>query len=332
MQNFERLCPGCMKDNAGQSVCGICGYDSAKNNPPDKLPTRFIIRDRYFVGKMLYSNTESTVYLGFDSIQNKTVNIKEYFPTGLARRNPDKTVFVSREAQYAYNEGLIEFMDINKKLIGFPLASMPATYSVFEENSTGYAICEPISGITLNSFIARNGGTLKWEQMRPLILPLIDTVKSLNEIGITHGDISPETVIVCRDGKLRLLGVSVKGIRIVPENTDLPSAQPTLHDGYAAAEQYGLMSSGIGECSDVYGICATLLTALTGIIPPKAEERIKSDSLKIPAHFADELPRQVLVSLANGLQIVRQISKLLKTSLFTAKRGRICEKPSVRRR
>ena len=115
MLNNNRLCPGCMKDNGGESVCSICGYDSSNNNPPDKLPTRFIIRDRYYVGKVLFSNSESTVYLGFDSVENKAVNIREFFPYGLAERNPDKTVFVSRQAQYAFNEGLMRFLDINHK-------------------------------------------------------------------------------------------------------------------------------------------------------------------------------------------------------------------------
>ncbi|MBO4734577.1 MAG: PASTA domain-containing protein, partial [Clostridia bacterium] len=302
MLNFDRLCPGCMKDNAGNSVCSICGYDSAKGNAPDKLPVRFIIRDRYFVGRTLYSNSESTIYLGFDSIENKAVNIKEYFPAGLAQRNPDKTVFVPREAQLAFNEGLLDFISVNKKLIGFPLQSLPATYTVFEENSTAYAICDTVQGITLKSFLSRNGGTLKWEQVRPLILPLIDTLKALHDMSLIEGDISPDTVMVCRDGKLRIYGVSAIGKRVA-KSGNTAAFTTLLHDGYAAAEQYGALHEGVGEYTDVYGICATIFTAVTGIVPPPANERLKADTLKIPAHFADELPRQVLVSLANGMQV-----------------------------
>lgn len=302
MANFDRLCPGCMKDNAGQGICSICGYDASKGNAPDKLPVKFIIRDRYFVGKTIFSNSESTIYLGFDGIENKAVSIKEYFPAGIAGRNPDKTVFVPREAQLAFNEGLLEFIDINKKLKDFPLQSLPATYSVFEENSTAYAICDVISGITLKSFLSRNGGHLRWEQVRPLVLPLIDTVKSLHEISLIHGDISPDTVMVCKDGKLRMFGVPISGIKSLKGNGDFTHV-PSFHDGYAAAEQYGAVHENIGEYTDVYGICATLLTMITGIVPPSANLRLKGDTLKIPVHFADELPRQVLVSLANGMQV-----------------------------
>lgn len=301
MINFNRLCPGCMKDNEGKEVCGLCGFDSSKGNPPDKLPLRFVIRNRYFVGKVLFSDNETTVYLGFDSIENKPVNIKEYYPAGIAQRNPDKTVFVPREAQFAFNEGLMDYIAVNKKFIGFPLMSLPATYAVFEENSTAYAICDTVDGITLRSFLARNGGILKWEQVRPLILPLIDTVKALHDMSVIHGDISPETVMVCRDRKLRLLGVPGKNFKTAKPDNGL--TLPVIHDGYAAAEQYGELRDGVGTYTDVYGLCSTILTVITGITAPPANERIKSDMLKIPAHFADELPRQVLVAIANGMQI-----------------------------
>ena len=302
MLRTDRLCPGCMKDNSGEQICSICGYDLSKNNPSDKLPVKFIIRDRYFVGKMLYSDSECTIYLGFDCIENKAVNIKEYFPSSLAQRNPDKTVSVKHDAQFAFNEGLLEFIQNNKKLIGFPLQSLPSTYAVFEENSTAYAICDTVSGITLKSFLARNGGMLKWEQVRPLFLPLIDTLKSLHDMSLIHGGISPQSIMVCRDGKMRLISVSASSVKQANAKSST-SIMPVLYDGYSALEQYGPAYGKIGEYTDVYGICATLLTAITGIVPQNAQSRLKEDTLKIPAHFADELPRQVLVALANGMQV-----------------------------
>lgn len=297
MANTDRLCPGCMKDNGGQRVCSVCGYDSSRNNPSDKLPVRFMIRDRYFIGRVIYSDAQSTIYLGFDTIENKAVSVKEYFPVGIAGRNPDKTVYAAPESQFPYNEGLINFVELNKKFIGYPLASLPSTYSVFEENSTAYAICETISGITLKKFLSRNGGSLRWEQIRPLILPLIDTVKSLHELGIIHGAISPETIMVCRDGKLRFITVPADAGR-----GEGLTGVAVINNGYSAAEQYS-GNHPAGEYTDVYSICATLFTVLIGTVPPSADERVKSDSLTIPSHFADELPRQVLVSLANGMQL-----------------------------
>ena len=306
MLNAERLCPGCMKDNGGKTVCDFCGYDLSKNNPSDKLPVKFIIRDRYFVGKILYSDLTEAVYLGYDTFENRAVNIREYFPENIASRNPDKTVFASRENQFCFNKGLMEFVETYKKLIGFPVSALPSTYNVFEENSTAYAVCDTFSGITLKSFLSKNGGNLKWEQARPLFLPLIDTVKSLHGISVLHGCISPDTVFVCRDGKLRLKGVPIESVKKIEnsyEQYGKTDVKCQTNPGYWAAEQYGLTEEDIGEYTDVYGVCSTLFTVLIGAVPPSADERLGSDKLTIPAHFADELPRQVLVSLANGMQI-----------------------------
>lgn len=296
--NTDRLCPGCMTDNSGEQVCHVCGYDRANKNGADKLPVSSMLADRYSVGSALAVNSEGITYMGYDILENKAVNIREYFPDGAASRNPDKTVAIKSGREFVFNEGLMNFMEINNKLIDSELPSLFTVYSVFEENGTVYAIKAPIAGITLKSFLERNGGRLKWEQARPLFLPLIDTVKGLHEEGIIHGGISPESIFVGRDGRLRLAEMSVLAIRHVRE--DMPS---DVYSGYAAAEQYGVIGSQIGAYTDVYGISAVLFRVLIGTVPPQADTRLENDSLTIPTHFAEELPRQVLVSIANGMQV-----------------------------
>ena len=80
MINTDRLCMGCMNDNGGEAVCSICGWDSSSKNDADKLPLRFVLSDRYTVGRVIKSNPESTVYMGYDNTENIPVIIREYFP------------------------------------------------------------------------------------------------------------------------------------------------------------------------------------------------------------------------------------------------------------
>ena len=298
MLNTDRLCMGCMNDIGGEAVCSICGWDSANRNDADKLPVKFALSDRYIVGRVLKSNPESTVYMGWDNATDTAVNIREYFPSAAAIRNPDKTVSMVSGMEYVFNEGLMSFMEINKKLIGLELPSLIPTLSVFEDNGTVYSISAAHTGITLQSFLERNGGNLKWEQVRALFLPLIDTVQGLHEIKILHGGISPETIVVGRDGRLRLTDICIPRLRAVSSDT-----ATELYSGYAAAEQYGIEDLSVDEYTDVYGLSATLFRVLIGKTPPPANERIEADTLTIPAHFADELPRQVLVATANGMQV-----------------------------
>ena len=284
MLNTDRLCPGCMNDNGGEKICSICGYDMSSQNDKDCLPVRFLLSERYIIGKAIVRNTEGIIYIAWDNASDTAVHIKEYYPAGISVRNPDKTVSVISGNEFIFNEGLIDFMEINKKLIATELPSVIPVLTVFEENGTVYAITPVISGITLQSFLDRNGGLLRWEQARPLFLPFIDTVKGLHEIGIIHGGISPETIIVGRDGKLRITGICIPRLRKVS-----PDSPTELYSGYAAAEQYGKIDTEIGEYTDVYNLSATLFRVLIGTVPPSAEIRLQNDNLSIPSKFADEL-------------------------------------------
>ena len=299
MLNTERLCLGCMTDNGGERVCPICGYDAATKNPENSLPAKFVLKNRYLVGKETSSNGEGISYIGWDNANDAIVTIREYFPTGFALRNPDKTVAMVKGNEYTFNEGLLEFKDIKCNIMASELASLVPVIDVFEENGTVYSVEANIQGITLSKFLDKNGGILKWEQARALFLPLIDTIKGMNDIGIIHGGISAETIIVGRDGKLRITDYAIKKTR--QSDSELVSE---LFNGYAAIEQYGFEGMHTDTYTDVYGICATLFRVLIGTVPPESAKRIQNDSMSIPAKFAEELPRHVLAALANGLQVL----------------------------
>ena len=298
MLNTDKLCPNCMNDSGGERICPVCGCDSTEQNGSDCLPVRSVLANRYTVGRAKKRNGEGITYIGWDSSESAVVTVREYFPAGFAVRNPDNTVGMKKGGEYTFNEGLMEFMDINRQIKASELpAHMPVT-DVFEENGTVYAILQSISAITLKSFLKKNGGALKWEQARPLFLPLIDTVKGMNDLGIIHGGISTDTILVGRDGKLRISEYSVKNLR----KADSP-LERELFSGFAAAEQY-TSNMHIDAYTDVYGLCAVLFTVLIGSIPPKAVDRLQNDSMTVPSKFAEELPRHVLSALANGLQVL----------------------------
>ena len=300
MISTDRLCMGCMNDNGGERICPICGFDSKTQNPKEAVSIKTVINDRFMVGKVLSENGEGISYIGWDTENDAIVVIKEYFPDGAAKRNADKTVSIVKGMEYTFNEGLLEFLEINKTIKGSDLPSLVPVIDVFEENGTAYAVMQNIQGITLSNFLTQNGGTLKWEQARALFLPLIDTVKGMHDLGIVHKGISTETVIVGRDGKLRLSGYGISKLHY--ENDEI---KYEVLDGFAAAEQYKIEGEDmhIGPYTDVYGFCATLFKVLIGTLPANANERLQNDAMSIPAKFAEELPRQVLSSLANALQV-----------------------------
>lgn len=294
----EKLCMGCMNDIDGEQICPICGYDNLLQNHSQALPVKYIIKNRYIIGKTISVNGEGITYIGWDLTNDNAVKIKEYFPLGIAFRNPDATVSIAPDKKYVFNEGLLEFIEIGRVIMSKSLSALQEVEDVFEVGGTAYTVYRNIQGITLSDFLSRNGGVLKWEQGRALFLPLIDTLKAMNDIGIFHNGICPETIIVGRDGKLRITDYSIKRLRI--SDSDVESE---LFDGYAAVEQYRIANMKTGPYTDVYGLCATLFRVFIGDVIPKATLRMENPSLAIPTRFAEELPRHVLAALANGLKV-----------------------------
>ena len=301
MRNTDRLCMNCMNDNGGEQICPICGYDAETQNSADALPTRHWLAERYLVGRETDRNGEGITYIGWDNVDNTIVSIREYFPAGLAVRNADYTVSIAQEKEYSFNEGILEFLELSKKL--YTLSDLPSllpVIQVLECDGTAYRITKSISAIPLREFLLRNGGTLKWEQARPLFLPLITTLKSLHAAGIIHRGLSPETIMVGRDGKLRITGFCIRAAR-----TSRSDMTAQLFPGFAAIEQYGFdQNTKDGPWTDTYGLAATLFRVLMGNPPVEANQRVTNDSMSIPAKLADTIPKYVLSALANALQIL----------------------------
>ncbi len=301
MLNTDRLCIGCMNDNGGERVCSICGYDSEKANGDNCLPIKYWLKDRYYIGRVLDSNGEGITYIGWDNKNDSIVNVREYFPTGACLRKKDLAVGIVPGNEFAFNDGIMKFIELHKKIATYSdLPALLPVIEVFEENGTAYSIIKSVPGISLREFLIRNGGNLSWEQARPLFLPLITTVSALHEGGILHRGISPDTIIVGRDGKLRLSGICIRAARMSKSSLSVQ-----LYPGFSAIEQYGFdMEVGDGRHTDVYGMAATLFRVLMGAAPTDASERISNDNMQIPASVADTLPKYVLSALANALQIM----------------------------
>lgn len=300
MVNTDRLCMGCMNDNGGEKVCPICGYDASEDNAKEYLAVgTWLNANRYLVGKVIEESGDGVTYIAWDNDLNAVVNIKEYFPAGIAQRSDDRiTVTPAENRGLAFNAGREEFESLFAELAKMPenIAMLHIT-DAFESGGTVYVVSGTVSGTSLKAFLIRHGGALKWEQVKPLFMPLIATVNQLNEAGIIHGGISPDSIIVGRDGKLRLSSFCIKSARI--EHSEFLAQIPT---GFAAPEQY-LDNTSVDAACDVYALGAVLFRCLIGTTTPDAKDRLVNDKLAIPAKITETVPRGVLVAVANALKV-----------------------------
>jgi serine/threonine-protein kinase len=289
-----------MNDNGGEKICPICGYDVSQDNDAQYLPVgTWLNANRYLIGRVTEESGDGVTYIAWDNDQNAVVNVKEFFPAGIAVRSTNRITVVPGENRgLQFTRGKDEFAALFVELSKQPESTaILRVTDVFESGGTIYSVSAAVSGTTLKAFLIRHGGALKWDQVKPLFMPLIDTVAQLNEKGIIHRGISPDNIIVGRDGKLRLSGFCVKGAR---EEHSEYLAQ--LGAGYAAPEQYLESESSAQNC-DVYALGAVLFRCLIGTTPPDAKDRLMNDKLSIPAKVTETVPRKLLVAIAGCLKV-----------------------------
>lgn len=298
--NPNNLCPGCMNEKLSEGKCPICGYNPEEPVNPAFLAPGTFLDGRYVVGKVIDSNSEGVTYLGYDTVTSSTVNIREFFPQGLCVRDRfDGSVAMVSGNEFNYNDTLVKFIELSKTL--FRLNELPALFDVIdvrEANNTAYRITKSVPGISLREFLMRNGGMLKWDQARSLFAPLISSISALHKAGVIHRGISPDTLIVGKDGKVRINGFCIPEARMAKT---VLSAQ--LFPGFAAVEQYNGATKH-GPWTDIYAFAATIYRTLVGNPPPESPARLQNDNMTIPAQIARETPKPVLEALANALQVL----------------------------
>lgn len=301
MINSDNLCMSCMKDIGTEKQCPYCGFHADSKQIEPYLPIRTVLGNRYLVGKLLEYNGDGATYMGLDLSTREPVNIREFFPEGIALRDPKTLgVYVAQGNENVFDECLQSFTEMWRKLMRLSgLSALIKVKDTLEGNGTCYAITENIDGITLREYLLRNNvGYISWEKARPLLMPVLSTLGTLHASGIIHRGISPSTLIVAFDGKIRITGFSISQVRSARSELKCQ-----LYNGYAAFEQYGFEGRQ-GTWTDIYGFGAVLYRTLIGTDPIDATERVTNDRLMVPGKFAEQLPAYVINGLVNALQIL----------------------------
>lgn len=300
MDNLDILCMGCMKDTGHAQQCSYCGYIRGTKQAAPFLPTGSIIDGRYYLGKVLESNGDGATYMAWHIDRNSPVMVREFLPDAICSREEGREALaVLSGCDLVFADSMQSFLDLWRNLARRRgLSALFPVFDIVEANNTVYAISEHIDGVKLEEYLAKSStGYITWEQARVLFMPVLSTLGALHNAGIIHRGISPKTLIVCRDGRIRVSGFSIWQVR-----SAVGELHAELFKGYAAIEQYGVDLQQ-GTWTDVYSLAAVLYKSLIGSAPIGAQERVVSDTLMIPARFAERLPNFVIDAMINALQV-----------------------------
>lgn len=333
MIDIDRICLGCMREKttAGEK-CPYCGFDVAEyEHEPRWLPLMHILNGRYMLGKVLGEGGFGITYIGIDLNLQSRVAIKEYFPVGLVSR---ETTGVTRtsvspltgEKGDIYDNGLRKFVEEAQGVSKFDsLDGIVTVRDFFFENATAYMVMEYLDGATFKAYLKEHGGRITAEQALKYVRPIIEALQKVHEAGMIHRDISPDNIVITKEGKVKLIDFGSARALTRDENQTFTIM---LKHGYAPPEQYQTRGNQ-GPWTDVYGISATLYKMITGKVPPSAMDRYENDPLCSFAALGIQEPSYIEKVIRKGmsLQIQNRYQSMgeLYADLYLKKEGSIKE-------
>lgn len=271
--NGKSRCANCFCE-IKSDPCPNCGYSpKTAANGTDALPHRTKLMKKYLIGGIIGRGGFGITYLAFDIKNDKILAIKEYFPRNIAVREP-KTLFIKPNGEKnidIYNKGLNRFLketELSSQFNGNP--NIVNVFECFRENGSAYCVMEYLSGTILEKYI-ENHGAISVEQCAYLAEKIASALVAIHSAGIIHRDVAPDNIMLCPDGKVKLLDFGAA--RKPSEETSLTVMIKT---GFTPSEQYS-DGTKLTAKTDIYALGTTLFYALTAKKPKNVFARMEDD-------------------------------------------------------
>lgn len=178
-------------------------------------------------------------------------------------------------------------------------SSIVSVFDSFEENGTAYIVMEYLDGITLREHI-KDAGKYSAEEVVQLFSPVMETLIHLHKTGVIHRDISPDNIMLMKDGSLKLLDFGA-----AQNFRDSKVSSLVFKSSYSPPEQMDDKGE-LGPYTDVYSLCATMYFCLTGTDPDDVMSRLLLDELRLPSEFGAVILPQAEKALIKGLTLDRK--------------------------
>lgn len=258
-----------------------------------------LLDGRYRLETVLGMGGYGITYRGLDTRLERTVAIKEYYPTFCASRfaQMGTEVRCMRGAEQTFEAGMKRFRDEAMTLV--QLSNVPSIVRVndlFQENNTIYMVMDFLDGKNLKQMLDGFGGRIPADVLIPVLSPVIHALQRVHEMGMIHRDLSPDNIMMLEDGSVRLIDFGN-----ARDTTDNKSMTMAMKEGFAAPEQY--RSKGQGSWTDVYGLCATIYYCLTGKLVPQALDRLTGAPFLRPSEMGVEIPAHQEDAIMDGLEL-----------------------------
>ncbi|MDQ3752060.1 MAG: PASTA domain-containing protein [Actinomycetota bacterium] len=198
--------------------------------------------------------------------------------------------------------------------------SHPHTVTIFdwgcEDDGTCFMVMEHVPGVDLRDVLVTRG-ILDAPSAAEIMLAVCDGLSAAHSLGIVHGAIRPESILIARDGTVKLTDFG-----LVP-----PGSRGGRHDiaGLTAGSRYLAPEQGAGRpatlASDIWTTGAVLAEALSGR-PPTSENVVPPSKhiRKVPRALDDIVRRACAPDPHERWHQVSDMAFALQRSLAASRR------------
>ena len=245
---------------------------------PRTLPTGERLGD-YEVKGVIGESQVVIVYRAWSASLQSDVVLEEYMPQGVAARfDGTAAVVVTGAAEAAvFEAGLSAFLDEARLLARMACPSLIEVHDHWQANQTAYTAMPLLASPSLRTALAELGRVPSEGELRVWLHSLVDGLSVLHANGVLHQNISLDSIALTPRGAL-LLGLDRAGQALAEFGQ---AGSPAPMSGFAAIERYGgTADTMLGPWTDFYALAAVVYAAVTGSVPPRADDRVADDRLQ----------------------------------------------------
>ena len=186
------------------------------------------------------------------------------------RLDRDVAVKVLHEAVAQDTDRLARFEREAKAVASLSHPNILEIHDFDFDGGVTYAVTELLEGETLQEHLQKLGGPLQWKRVHEIGAAVADGLGVAHENGIVHRDIKPSNILLCADGRVKILDFGLAAIHEVvdgegkTESIEVPltrqgSVMGTV--GYMAPEQ--VRGQAADHRSDIFALGCVLYELLS---------------------------------------------------------------------
>jgi serine/threonine protein kinase len=245
--------------------------------------------DSLILGKVLGQGGFGITYQAKDSGGSAVYAVKELFPDGMVVREGNTQAVTANSSgdQLDWDDTCKRFINEAQVLATVNHPAVVKVHRLLKANGTFYMVMDYIEGGDLSDILKQGGGKIKDKaELVSIFLPVMQGLHVLHSRGLVHKDVKPANIMVpsSRSGILLDFG-SVSRV-----HSKTITIEQAVSSGYSPLEQYSSQSKQ-GAYTDIYSLAASMVRCITGVTPPDACDRMRSDTLEPLAANAQYVQR-----------------------------------------